>query len=258
MAAAASERRQAWFAICLGAVGGGVDAIGYLTLWHIFTAHMTGNTVSASLRAAEGQWRAALAQGVVIPLFVLGVALGAVAVEVGGRLGVRRPTSVALVLEAALLLGALLLGAEPGPSPADVAAGASGLSPFIALLALAMGLQNTALRRVGSLPVRTSYITGVLTALAEEAVRAFFRWLDRAPGHPHDAARTHHQQEALGRVGLLAGLWAAYVAGALVGVWAEARWEGRGLGVPLILLGILIAADLARPVRVPSTAGRSL
>ncbi len=244
--------QQAGFAAALAGVAGSVDAIGYLSVFHIFTAHMTGNTVDAAVSAAQGQWRDALARVVVVPLFVLGVTLGAAAIEVASRLGVRRPMPLALGLEGLLLLGAIVVGDVPGPRRATAGAVANGLSPYVALLVLAMGLQNTALRRVGAISLRTTYITGTLTTLAEELVHYLGCWLDRAPGHPHDTARAARQREAAAHVWLLAGVWCAYALGAIMGTWAELSWTGWSLSLPLVALAVIVVAALARPVPAPS------
>src|SRR5262249_38393191 len=73
--------------------------------------------------------------------------------------------------------------------------------PLVALPAFAMGLQNAALRRVGGRIVRTTYVTGMLTDLAEAGV-------------------------VLG-----GGIWLAFVTGAITGGYVQ-----KGGGLWLFLL----------------------
>ena len=40
------EREKAWLAVLLAWVAGCVDAVGYLMLFHLFTAHMSGNSAA--------------------------------------------------------------------------------------------------------------------------------------------------------------------------------------------------------------------
>jgi len=90
--------------------------------------------------------------------------------------------------------------------------------PLVALPAFAMGLQNAALRRVGGRIVRTTYVTGMLTDLAEAGV-------------------------VLG-----GGIWLAFVTGAITGGYAQKRWELRSLLLPLSVLALIIALDWLQPI----------
>src|SRR5262249_50468867 len=102
---------KAWLALVLALTAGCVDAVGYLVLWKVFTAHMSGNSVSAAVHAGAGKGAEAFHRAFPIPLFVLGVALGAALSETLARKGHRRIFAVAVLLEAALLLVFLLWGA---------------------------------------------------------------------------------------------------------------------------------------------------
>src|SRR5436190_18824278 len=66
------------------------------------------------------------------------------------------------------------------------AAGGSWDYFLLAVLAvLAMGWQNAALRRVAGVPVHTTFVTGILTHLAEESVNRWYAWRDwRRAGPP--------------------------------------------------------------------------
>src|SRR5271154_5403250 len=70
------DRRDA-LVLLLAWAAGGVDAIGFLGLNHVFTANMTGNTVLLGLTLGQGRGLAAWPNVIALVGFGLGVALGA-------------------------------------------------------------------------------------------------------------------------------------------------------------------------------------
>jgi hypothetical protein len=86
------------------------------------------------------------------------------------------------------------------------------LYPLVALPAFAMGLQNAALRRVGGRIVPTTYVTGMLTELAEAGVEDLYWLRDRsrgAMGHRvASATRAATRQTSLKMMLLGSGIWA--------------------------------------------------
>src|SRR5437764_4134319 len=178
-------------ALLLAASAGFIDVVGYLTLHHLFTAHMTGNTSKLGVALGRRNLAAALPLGAVPFLFVGGIALGTWLVDEGRRW-------------AALGLQALLIAAYMGYGSTVVHHGSvqdrSSAFYFLAALAtVALGLQTAALTEIRGVTVRTSYISGVLTNLAQGSVRQL-RGRDR-------------EQPLL----LLLSLCIAYLAGATLG-----------------------------------------
>jgi len=221
-------------AIALAGVAGAIDAIGYLTLSHLFTAHMTGNTVGMAAAIATGQWADALRRGWPVPAFVMGGILGAVVTELALRQGARRPLALALAAEAALLAAFWWVLAHGPTGPP--------LSPRYLLLATlaatAMGIQNAVFRQLGRPSVNTTVITGALSSLAEHAVGFAGRARER-----HDGARGEE-----GRLAALAGtLWVAYLLGAFLGGWTEVTMRQLCPALPLAVLGVVIAVDWRSP-----------
>ena len=239
-----AEREKAWLAVLLAWVAGIVDAVGYLTLFRLFTAHMSGNSVEMGLRLGQGDWAEALRRAVPIPLFVLGVALGAALSEAAARRGMRSTFALVLALEAALLLTFMLYGSGSLRGGAFPSTTDWTYYLPVALLVLAMGLQTATLQRVGGRTVRTTYVTGMLTNLALASVTYLFWRYDRKRGQ----VGADDKGASLQRVALLGAIWCAYALGAILGGYAELHWALRSLLFPLCALAAVIALDLLRPI----------
>ncbi len=146
----------------LTVVSGFVDAVSFLGLGHVFTANMTGNVLLIGFAAAG-----APGFSVAASLMALGAFLaGAVA---GGRVARRvRPLRnlllVAMAIEASCTTAAAVVA---GTVPAI----GSGWPRYvvIALLAGAVGLRNSAVRRVGVPDMSTTVLTTTLTGLASRS-----------------------------------------------------------------------------------------
>jgi Protein of unknown function (DUF1275) len=92
---------------------------------------------------------------------------------------------------------------------------------------------KSALRRVGGRIVPTTYVTGMLTDLAETGVEYLYWLRDRsrgAMGHRVAATpRAAPRQTSLKMMLLSSGIWLAFVTGAITGGYAQKRWELRSL-----------------------------
>ena len=200
-------------ALGLAAVAGFVDVVGYLTLHHLFTAHMTGNASKLGVALGHGDLSAAVPLAVAPLLFVAGISIGTVLLDEGSR-------RLVLLLEAALV-GAYMAygstvvrhGSVPGHS-------ISGFYVLATLATLALGMQSAALTQIGDETVRTTYISGVLTHLAQSAVRRLRGAREKTPE----------------RLRFLAGLWAFYIVGASSGSYALAHLELWSLAFPIAAL----------------------
>ena len=69
-----------WPAILLAAVADFVDALGYVGLAHLFTAHLTGNAAAIGAHLGQGHWTESLLRLTPLPAFVLGGAVGTASV----------------------------------------------------------------------------------------------------------------------------------------------------------------------------------
>jgi uncharacterized membrane protein YoaK (UPF0700 family) len=152
--------------LALTVVTGLVDATSYLKLGHVFVANMTGNVVFLGFgiagTGASSIWASVTALGSFL--------VGSVA---GGRIGSRwsrnrahhlaAATSAELLLVAFALLVATLSAQHIGTASRYV---------IIVLLAIAMGVQNAAARRLAVTDLTTTVLTMTLTGLAADAALA--------------------------------------------------------------------------------------
>jgi uncharacterized membrane protein YoaK (UPF0700 family) len=148
----------------------GVDAISYLGLGRVFTANMTGNAVLLGLAIGEGQGLAALRSMVALAAFAIGVAIGALLLEMTPQRG-EWPSSVTK----AVLVEGIILGVFTITWHFGVHSGVA-LYTLIALSAVAMGLQSAAIRHLKVPGIATTYITGTLTSMVAEFVTWLYRW----------------------------------------------------------------------------------
>jgi uncharacterized membrane protein YoaK (UPF0700 family) len=146
----------AWAGVLLTGVAGYVDALGYLKYFQIFSANMSGNHIRLGIDVTEGRWADAGLRLLPIASFAVGVVIAELLV-VGKRGSLRlRAVAPLWVMEAAALLVVML-----GDQLVRDTHGRDLV--LLGLLAFAMGMQNTSLRRSRSLDVFTTHVTGVLT-----------------------------------------------------------------------------------------------
>jgi uncharacterized membrane protein YoaK (UPF0700 family) len=140
-----------------------VDAVSYLGLGRVFTANMTGNIVLLGFGIAGSGGLPVVAPLVSLGAFLAGAGIGGV---LAGTVGDRHAQHVAraLAIEAALILAAAVTAAA-----IDVRAAAVSGDAVIALLALAMGVRNATVRRLGVPDLTTTVLTMTLTGLAADS-----------------------------------------------------------------------------------------
>ncbi len=185
----------------LTVVSGFVDAVSFLGLGHVFTANMTGNVVLIGFAAAGAPGFSVAASLSAVGAFFF----GAVA---GGRIAqrVRPPRDlllVAMVIEVSCTAAAAIVA---GTVPII----GTGWPRYtvIALLAGAMGLRNSAVRRLGVPDMSTTVLTTTLTGLASGS---------RLAGGSNPHAR-------LGTTSVLSMFGGAFV-GAVLVLHAGATWS---------------------------------
>lgn len=137
-------------ALLLAGLAGWVDAIGLAGSGSVFISFMSGNTTGLAVSLAGREWSEAGFIGLVLGLFVAGVAAGEAVESRSGRQG---PSIVLALVATFLALGAALIWC--------------GIAEQRALYSLvfAMGLQNATMHRAGGVSIGLTYVTGTLVQI---------------------------------------------------------------------------------------------
>jgi uncharacterized membrane protein YoaK (UPF0700 family) len=141
---------------------GVVDAVSILALGRVFVANMTGNVVFLGFAVVGAAGFSFVASAAALVGFLAGAYAGGRFVGWFGRHRgrlLRNTTAVELLLVAVALVVAALVHVVPGSAAAVAVA---------ALLALAMGMQNTMARKLAVPDLTTTVLTMTLTGIAAE------------------------------------------------------------------------------------------
>ena len=152
--------------LLLTVVTGLVDAASYLSLGHVFVANMTGNVVFLGFALAGAKGLSVSASLAALLAFLAGSIVGG---RIGARFADRRLPLLraALGLQLAVVVAAVVV-AIVGGDPVDQATRFT----LIALLALAMGIQNAAARRLAVPELTTTVLTLTLTGIGADSTLA--------------------------------------------------------------------------------------
>lgn len=225
-------QRYSWIALALALIAGTTDGIGYLLLAHIFTSHMSGNSVAMTIYVASGNWREAWRHFEPIVVFFGGIVAGLVLSDVLTEAKIVRMFSIVAGLELLMLLAFLLLARPPQQW-------------MVVFPAFAMGVQNAMLRRVGHHRVRTTFVTGMITNCAQglvDSVRSY-------------AVRDGKAGEKLRDYFFYGAIWVLFAGGGICGAAIELRYGSTALWLPAAALLALIACDLYRPFAAEPVSG---
>jgi uncharacterized membrane protein YoaK (UPF0700 family) len=202
-------------------IAGYIDSYVFLN-YKVYGSFMSGNTTQTGLQTGQGRFAEAGLDLLPIPLFVVGVFVGTLLVH--SRLRCQLSWLFGLV---AALLAIAMLAVDPGP-----------LSGWfgIVTLSLSMGIMNTTVTRVGEQSVSLGYVTGSLNNLAQHLALAL-----KGMPVPHGQGPwdTHGR-----RATLLAGIWAAFLCGALLAAAAMPRLAVWTLLPPILILLALAWIEL--------------
>jgi uncharacterized membrane protein YoaK (UPF0700 family) len=227
--------------VLLACAAGCVDALSYLKLGHVFTANMTGNTVLLGIAFGQLHGLAVLRSLLALLGFGVGVALATVVEQNSG--GGHRiwplPVTLVLALECVLLwlfAFGVRYAEATGYTATDVRA-------LIALSAVTMGLQSVAGRRLDVSGVTTTYITGTFTGLVSRSVSHL---LSRTGWNANSGSAPVRRSRARYHLGLLAGVWAGYLAAAVVMALMLTRFSFAAAVIPAALLTLIVATAAAR------------
>ncbi|HEX3464660.1 MAG TPA: YoaK family protein [Candidatus Elarobacter sp.] len=147
--------------VLLTVTTGMVDAVSFLKLGHVFVANMTGNV--AFLGFAAAGYRGISASGSV--LAVLAFLAGAFA---GGRLAARSASPARLLVNATIVKVVLALAGIVIVATTVIVENTPAAYALIVVLALALGVQNAAARKIAVPDFTTTVLTLTMTGIAAD------------------------------------------------------------------------------------------
>ena len=186
-------------ACLLAIIAGFADTVGFMH-YQAFAGLMTGNTIMIGIEVATGKLSEALFHAAIIGIFLLGVIVSRVILRYG------KAPWVALTTAGGLL----------------VVCGFLGNTAAALMLALAMGMQNSAANRFNGVALNTVFNTGNLQKIGEGLVA----WAWPPPGAAAKAGDG---------VAIFAWVWFGYAAGAVLGAFGVLH-----LRYPLLLPALLL------------------
>jgi uncharacterized membrane protein YoaK (UPF0700 family) len=161
----ATNTRLRPFLYVLTAVSGIVDAVSYLGLGRVFTANMTGNVVLLGFAIAGAPGLSIPRSATALLAFLAGAVLGG---RISSRMSIGPQhiwAGLAFGAEAVLLLCASLVSIGPSATSIDP----TRVYAVIVLTAVAMGMRNAVVRKIGLPDMTTTVLTLTFTALAAES-----------------------------------------------------------------------------------------
>jgi uncharacterized membrane protein YoaK (UPF0700 family) len=215
----------------LSAVAGYVDAAGFVSLFGLFPAHLTGEIVGLSLSVSSGH--PLKMRVLMLPVFVGAVALAVIVARLFRRRG--RPPLLALL---GLMALALLLFTAAGFVRPELG-NASHPVPVLVLSAVAaMAFQNTFMREAAGAGCPTTVMTGNLTQFVIEFVDLFIL---RAWGNATFVSLPE-RRKADARMKLVATALMGFTAGAVLGGWLTGLVGPRSMALPTLAVLYLALA----------------
>jgi uncharacterized membrane protein YoaK (UPF0700 family) len=223
----APQSTPASLPVLLAFTAGYVDTVGFVGLFGLFTAHVTGNFVLIGSEIAKPT-SGVLIKFLAFPAFIVAVIVARVVVLVAERAGVRCGPLL-LGLQALLLLGFMVAGwlalpLHDASTPAALMAGMLG--------AAAMGIQNAAGKLIWNALTPTTVMTGNVTQLVIDLVD-----LVRGSSEAGTAARMRRF------------FWpvVAFGVGAIAGALGFVEFSFLALALPIVLIaGLAWQAALGR------------
>jgi uncharacterized membrane protein YoaK (UPF0700 family) len=162
----AAEKTMVYALLGMTIVSGLVDAVSFLSLGRVFTANMTGNVVILAFATARVSGLSIARSSMALLSFLVGAILG-------GRIMARANAEAqiqfaaqAFLLEIAFLLAASLCAIGYRGHVLE-----DSFQPFalIALMALAMGTRNAAVRKLAIPDLTTTVLTLTITGIAADS-----------------------------------------------------------------------------------------
>jgi len=214
--------------LALGFMAGYVDTLGFLALFGLFTAHVTGNFILIGAALADSSREMVLLKFLAFPAFIVGVAMARILVLALEKRGAP-PLRPALLLQLVLLLGFMACGIAASP----VGAHAGPLAMAAGLLGTAgMGAHSATSRLLLPHLAPTSMMTGNVTQIVIDLV---------------DALRGAHDPGLAARCGKFFWPLASFAIGCIAAAFAFHRFGFAALVVPVLILLAMLALEAPAP-----------
>jgi uncharacterized membrane protein YoaK (UPF0700 family) len=227
--------------LLLAVVGGSVDAIVYRA-FDALPGPQTENTVLLGIALAHGQFSLATARSAALFGYIVGAAIGQVMI-VKHRGSWPWPSAagtieiVELMFLGALIVAWRLVGDQPVGTEKHI---------FVAMSAIAMGIQSAVVLDLPAEKPTTTYITGMLTTFVTQLIQ-FLHLIEASP----ESSRHEISLAMMSLAGpWIYGLtWLVYLSGAVAGGLLFSFAHENALVLPIVLLAavILLGRNLAAP-----------
>jgi uncharacterized membrane protein YoaK (UPF0700 family) len=205
----------------LALIAGYVDTVGFVALFGLFTAHVTGNFVLIGAGVA-GVGQGVLLKLLAFPSFVVGIALSSVIFKFLERNHSAHAASALYLLQAMLLVSFLITGliATPIETPNAAMVLACG-----ALGTMAMGVQNARGRLLQVTGLPNTVMTGNVTQIVLDVIELI-----------HRGAAGGHGQQVRGRLNSTLAAMCGFAVGAIGGALAYVNLSFPAIALPVAVL----------------------
>ena len=247
-ARAYSFRQKSKLAVSLSWVAGYANVV-VLLACGTFISHATGNTAHVATEAVNRSLSAAMAPAFLVLCFFCGAIASAFMTEGARRRGWRSKYVLPVTVEALLLtLLAMALAHHHHVEPLE----AGWWHAITGLGSFAMGLQNATVTEISGAVVRTTHLTGVVTDLGLEGVRFFNFLRDRTRGRRWQRAgrvlRISQRHPSAQRLALLAGIFASFLFGSVMGAAAYQYVPAAAMIAPVAFLAFIVVMERLTPI----------
>ncbi|WP_349254830.1 YoaK family protein [Roseateles cellulosilyticus] len=219
----------------LAFVAGATNAGGFLAVRQ-YTSHMTGIVSAMADDLVLGDLALVLKGVGALLSFMLGAATSAIMINYARRRRLHSEYALPLLVEAALLVGFGLLGAQLSQMHALF------VPATVMLLCFIMGLQNVVITKLSHAEIRTTHVTGMVTDIGIE-IGKFIYWNRHRgdSGSDEDGNALPQVRANRTKLRLLAVLVGAFFLGGVVGALGF-KHAGYVSTVPLALFLVLLAS----------------